>query len=222
MKAAESPPSVALLLFGDLRLPGRLTGLPAHRVADRADTKAIDAVIGICRRLVVVGADADLAAVLTRLLRTERLDIEVGYAPPRRTPATRVYRLPGGRRAARRARRGWARRVPLIRDETGSVIVGGADWLPAGEARLIHGEAVVDDTALFDGDVAGVRIEPTLAMPGLRVALHGPRLWRRWHPGRAAQLGTTGAALIRDGVPAPRTVRRSTFYRHVEGWLLVR
>ncbi|MFZ0906477.1 MAG: peptidase M50, partial [Mycobacterium sp.] len=39
---------------------------------------------------------------------------------------------------------------------------------------------------------------------------------------RAAQLGTTGAAVVRDGVPTPRPTRRSTFYRHTEGWLLVR
>jgi hypothetical protein len=219
VKAAESPANVAVLLFGDRILPGPLTGLPAHRAADPAD---IDTVIGLCQRLVVVGADVDLATVLTRLLRTERLDIEVGYAPRRRTPATRVYRLPAGRRAARRARRGSAGRVPLVRDETGSVIVGRANWLPAGEQRLIHGEAVVDDTVLFAGDVAGVCIEPTVALPGLRAALHGPRLWRRWVSGRAVQLGTTGASVVRDGVPAPRAVRRSTFYRHVEGWLLVR
>jgi len=29
-------------------------------------------------------------------------------------------------------------------------------------------EAVVDDAVLFDGDVAGVRVEPTAALPGLR------------------------------------------------------
>jgi hypothetical protein len=28
--------------------------------------------------------------------------------------------------------------------------------------------------------------------------------------------------VVRDGVAGPRTVRRSTFYRNVEGWLLVR
>jgi hypothetical protein len=39
--------------------------------------------------------------------------------------------------------------------------------------------------------------------------------------GRAAQLGTTGVLVVRDGVPAPRPVRRSTFYRHTEGWLRV-
>lgn len=184
MYTAENAPGVAVLLSGDADVPGPLTGLPTHQ--DNLDT-----VIGRYSRLIVVGADADLGAVLTRLLRTDRLDVEVGY-------------------------------VPLIRDETGSVIVGRAQWLPAEEQALIHGEAVVDDTVLFDGDVAGVCIEPTLTLPGLRAAVDGAGKWRRWIGGRAAQLGTTGAAVLRDGVAAPRPVRRSTFYRNVEGWLLVR
>ena len=87
--------------------------------------------------------------------------------------------------------------------------------------RALRGEAVVDDTQLFDGEVTGVRIEPTQAMPGLRAAVTGPGR-RRWVAGRAAQLGTTGAVVVRDGVLAPRSVRRSTFYRHTQGWLLVR
>src|SRR6516164_10627137 len=184
--------AAGVLVFGDARLPGPLTGLPAHR-----------------------------ADVLTRLLRADRLDIEVAYAPPRRTRATRIYRVPAGRRAARRALRGAARRVTLIRDEAGSAIVGRAAWLPAGDRPLIQGEAVVDDTQLFDGDVTAVRVEPTLGMPGLRASVHRG-LWRRWVPGRAAQLGSTGVSVLRDGVAAPRAARRSTFYRNVDGWLLVR
>jgi hypothetical protein len=212
--------TVAVLLFGDADLPAPLRDLPVHRPGDAAD---IDATVGPYRRLVVVGADADLAAVLGRLLRAERLDVEVAYVPPRRTPATRAYRLPAGRRAARGARVGTARRVTLIRDETGAVIVGRAEWRAPGAGQPLHGEAVVDDTVLFDGDVAGARIEPTLAVPGLRTSLDGGRrLWRRWVAGRAAQLGCTGVLVVRDGVPAARSARRSTFYRHVEGWLLVR
>jgi hypothetical protein len=206
--------NTAVLLFGDRSAPRPLAGLSTHRL------DAFDIDLPQSRRLVVVGDDAELAAVLTRLLRADRLDVEVAYVPRRRTKATRVYRLSAGRRAARRARHGSARRVPLIRDETGSVIVGRARWLPPQDAQSVHGEAVVDDKVLFDGDVAEVWIEPTPALPGLRAALAGP--WRRWISGRAAQLGTTGVIVVRDGVPAARTARRSTFYRHVEGWLLVR
>ncbi len=206
------------MLFGDRRAPGPVRSLLTHRVESPAD---VDLAVRRYRRLVVVGTDADLATVLSRLLRADRLDVEVAYVARRRTPATRVYRVPAGRRAARRARRGSARRVPLIRDETGTVIVGAAHWGPPEDAELLHGEAVVDDAVLFDGDVAGVRIEPTVALPGLRARVSGARS-RRWLAGRAAQLGTTGAAVVRDGVPAPRATRRSTIYRNTESWLLVR
>ncbi|MGB6203775.1 MAG: peptidase M50, partial [Mycolicibacter algericus] len=50
-------------------------------------TEAVTAAIEHFHRLVVVGDDADLARVLTRLLRSDRLDVELGYAPLRRTPA---------------------------------------------------------------------------------------------------------------------------------------
>lgn len=196
--------------------------MQAHLVAGETD---IDAAIGRYRRLIVLGGDAELAAVLTRLLRAERLDVEVAYVPRRRTRATRIYRQPAGFRAARRARRGVARRVTLIRDETGSVVVGRAGWVPADGARSIHGEAVVDDTTLFDGDVERVWIEPTPSAPGLRAAAVAGRglgrLWPRWVTGRAAQLGSTGVTVVRDGVAVPRAARRSAFYRNIEGWLLV-
>ena len=89
---------------------------------------------------------------------------------------------------------------------------------------VILGEAVADDTVIFDGEVGAVRIEPTAAMPGLRAAVlgRGVRRWiRAWHGARAVQLGTTGARVVRDGVPGAREVTRSTFYRHTTGWLRV-
>lgn len=206
-------PALAVLLFGDRRVPRPLAGLPVH-------PPDLDTAIGPYRRLAVVGADADLAAVLTRLLRADRLDVEVAYVPRRRTRASRIYRLPTGRRAARRARRGTAQRVTLVRDETGSVVVGRASWVPSAGEPAIRGEAVVDDAVLFDGAAPAVHIEPTLAVPGLRARVVTG--WCRWVAGRAVQLGSTSVGVVRDGVPAPRPARRSTFYRNVEGWLAVR
>jgi hypothetical protein len=208
-------PDIAVVMFDGRRVPRSLTRL---RVIDPVD---IDAALASTRRVVVVGADADLASVLTRLLRAELLNVEVAYVPRRRTQTSRAYRLPAGRRAARRARRGAAQRVPLIRDETGTAIVGAAEWRPSGDTLVLHGEAVVDDDVLFDGDVRGVRIEPTAALPGLRARVTGGRS-RRWLTGRAAQLGGIDISVVRDGVVAPRTTRRSTIYRNTEGWLLVR
>ncbi|HEX9831630.1 MAG TPA: peptidase M50 [Mycobacterium sp.] len=196
---------VVVLLFGGRRAPRALADLPIlDGLAEIPDT----------RRLVVVGGDADLASVLTRLMRDDRLDVEVGHA-------SRSWH-------ARRARTGEATRLPLIRDETGTVIVGAAYWV--GEAGLekgspptkLTGEALVDDTVLFAGEVTAVRIEPTPTQPGLRASVQTRNMRPgRWVTGRAAQLGTPGAFVVRDGVLVPRAVRRSTFYRHTKGWLRV-
>ncbi|VEG46112.1 peptidase M50 [Mycolicibacterium flavescens] len=199
-----STAEVVVLRFGRRRIPTALRGLP---VAETPDVP--------CRRLVVVGSEADVATVLTRLLRTDRLGVEVAHV-----------RRPWH---ARRALRGRATRVPLIRDDRGTALVGAAFWL--GESGLekgsppaeLIGEAVVDDEVLFDGAATGVRIEPIPTMPGLRASVLSRHMRpQRWVTGRAAQLGATGAIVVRDGVKAARPVKRSTFYRHTEGWLRVR
>ncbi|MFV8166967.1 hypothetical protein ACNQVK_33470 [Mycobacterium sp. 134] len=189
--------SDGVAVVGSEPVPRPLRNLPRVDVDD----------LGTPRRLVVTGGEAELAAVLAALLRADRLDVEVAAAT--------------GSWSARRALRAPARRVPLIRDETGTVLVGAAQW-HGPDGGPVQGEAVVDDVVLFDGEAPGVRVEPTLDMPGLRASVLSDRGRPvRWVAGRAAQLGTPGAQVIRDGVPAPRTVRRSTFYRHTEGWLRV-
>lgn len=188
---------VAVLRCGDRPAPRPLRMLPTVEL-DEVDR---------CRRVVVSGDAAQLAAVLTRLLRADRLDVEVAVV---------------GRFGTRRSLTAPARPVPLIRDDTGTALAGAASWTGSPEGAALYGEAVVDDTVLFDGDVHGVRIEPTASLPGLRAAVLSPRgRPRGWVSGRAVQLGTPGALLIRDGVAAPRPVKRSTFYRHTTGWLRV-
>lgn len=196
-----------IAVFGTARPPRSLRALPAVD---------LDAVTEY-RRVIVSGPHRDLAKVLTRLLKADRLDVEVAHV-------RRWWQ-------ARRALTAPAHRVPLIRDETGTVVTAVAYWLPADDRPTLHGEAIVDDTVLFDGDAAGVRVEPIASMPGLRARVLSPRKTRdnspdalrprRWVAGRAAQLGTTAAVVVRDGEQAPRQVRRSTFYRHTEGWLRV-
>ena len=210
MTAREASGDVVALVFGDRRIPRALADLTAVTVPSQSDLTIPDGTA----RVIVVGGHADLSATLARLLRDDRLDVEVGFVPPLSH---------GGWSAARRARDGVAQRVPLIRDETGAVIVRSARWLPTG-GDAITGEAVVDDTVLFDGTSTGVVIEPLPGMPGLRARAlgrgrSGPG--RGWVAGRAAQLGSTGVLVERDGVAAARPARRSAFYRHIQGWLRV-
>ena len=170
--------AVVVLLFGGRALPRPLAGLAVEQVEGPED---IDAVVGRARRLIVVGSDAELATVLTWLLRLTGWTWRVGHAT--------------GWRKACCARRGTARRVPLIRDDTGQVIARAAQWLGA-DGALLRGEAVVDDTQLFDGEVTGVRIATILAMPWASCGSDGQGRWR-WVAGRAVQLGTMG----RTGCP---------------------
>ncbi len=225
MTTTNGHPDCAVLLFDGRRAPRTLGPLPAVTVSDPAQIDAAST----ARRIVVVGTDKDLAAVLNRLMRADRLAVEVAFVPRWRTPGTRAYGLPSGPRAARAALSRAATRVPLIRDDAGHVLVGTGLWVgETGSEKCtrpvaLSGEAVVDDTVLFDGEVTAVRIEPTGTMPGLRATvLSGHMRPRRWVTGRAAQLGSPGAFVVRDGEPGTRAVRRSTFYRHTEGWLAVK
>ena len=203
---------MTVLRFGDRKSPRSLAARPTVVIEGLGTLNdALEQVLPGARRVAVVGSDADLAAVLTRLMRVDRLDVEVAHVR--------------GFRGARRAGTAAARRVPLIRDDSGTVLVGAALWLPPEGSTAISGEAVADDAVLFDGTANGVRIEPTAAMPGLRATALGAAVLggrpRKWHTARAVQLGTTGARVVRDGVPGRREVRRSTFYRHTTGWLRV-
>ncbi len=211
-----------VLTCGGASTPEPLQALPGAAVGARPGKPEVDPPLSGVTRLIVVGGgdqpDADLAAVLTRLLRTERLHIELAYVAPRPTPATRVWSLASGQEAALRAVRAPAVSLPLVRDDAGQALVARASLAGPNGAK-ITGESYVDSVLLFSGNVGQILIEPTLE--GLRAAL--PRHWRqRWVAGRAVQTGSTGMALTRDGVTHDRVVNRSTFYRHTQDWLLVR
>lgn len=175
-------------------------------------------------RLIVVGTDAAFAASLTRLMRLERLDIELAYVAEDRSDATAAYHLSTGAKAARAALKGTGHVVPLIRDDAGIALVGAAALTGPGGTEELVGEAYVDDNKLFSGTVPGICIVPSPKLPGIRASVDRRSRWggRRWLEGRAIQLGAPAAHLVRDGVPNPRDLKRSTFYRHDKTWLLVR
>ncbi|MBY6364931.1 hypothetical protein [Rhodococcoides corynebacterioides] len=216
-----------VLQCGQTLVPIALSSLAlitASVVPTRSDCDAaLSEIDGIAdARIVVLGTDAALAAVLTRLMRKDRLDVELAYVPETASEASHLYRIGTGSRAAKVALSGTATPVPLIRDDLGTAVVGRA--VLTGPSGVLTGEAYVDDTRLFSGSVPGVEVAPTLEMPGLRARVQGRRgLFRaKWVAGRAMQLGTPAARLTKDGVSSTRDAVRSTIYRHHEQWLLVR
>lgn len=214
---------------GDVPLPLALTSVTALSAPTVPGKDEFDDVLAHADsvenpRIVVVGDDAAFAAILTRLMRADRLEIELAYVPENRTPATEAYGLRTGSKAATIALEGTAKPLPLIRDDAGIALVGRAILRGPDADPALVGEAYVDDTRLFTGTVAGVRVEPIPTMPGLRGAVDRPRWFGgyKWFTGRAMQLGAPAAVVTRDGVTTPREVKRSTFYRHDKKWHLVR
>jgi hypothetical protein len=181
------------------------------------------------RRVVVAGTDADLAAVLLRLLRTERLDVEVAYLPAKRSPATAAWGLPTGDAAAALAVAGTASPVPLARDDTGGVLVG------RGEIHDVHGECYCDESLVLRGHARRLVVVPGPDGIAVRAGWSGRAPDGRVRPvpvraprgtgsavGRAVQVGCEPAIVVADGVAHPRPVPRRTWYRHTSDWLLVR
>ncbi len=115
-----------LLTCGDHHGSRALAALPTVILPSCPGRADLDPVLRelTARRLVVAGTDADLAAVLVRLLRRERLDVEVAYLPRGRSAAARAWGLP--RDAEALALDGVAAPVPLVRDDSGGVLVGRA------------------------------------------------------------------------------------------------
>lgn len=187
------------------------------------------------RRIIITGSDADLAAVLVRLLRRDRLDVELAYVPvDRRSAAARLWGLPHGAAAGELAREGVARPVPLVRDDAGGVLVGRGEI--RGAAGSVHGEAYCDGVLALRGSARRLVITPwpdatpvprqaagaellEPAPPGVAVRA---RRWGTPPVGRAVQVGCLPATVVHDGVVHPRPVTRWAWYRHVADWLLVR
>lgn len=196
------------------RVDARLGAVPSVTLGPRPGRDELEPVLARGpSRLVVHGSDADLAAVLVRLMRTELLaTVEVAFVPSGRSPAAAAWGLP--RRpadAAELALSGRATPVPLVRDDAGGVLAG------RGEIRDLYGEAYCDAVRVLYGAVRRLRVEAgpdgvsVLGDRGVRAAT-----------GRAVQIGSTGARVALDGVEHPREVSRWAWYRHTEPWLLVR
>jgi len=169
--------------------------------------------------LIVVGTDADLAAVVVRIMRKDRLgDTPVAYVPTEPdSPVARLWGLPADPSAALAlAREGAAAPRVLVRTD------GAGSGVLLGEARFgpVTGEAYCDDTLAFRGTVPSVVVRPGPA--GVRGTVKRGRFRRSVGvAGRAFQLGCEPVELVIDGVAHPRPVRRCTWYRHTEDLLAI-
>lgn len=135
-------------------------GMRAVTVRARPGRADIDPLLaGPLRRIVVAGTDADLAAVLVRLLRRDRLDVELAYVPAdRRSAAARLWGLPHGAAAVELAHDGVARPAPLVRDDAGGVLVGRGEI--RGTAGPVHGEAYCDGVLALRGSARRLVVTP--------------------------------------------------------------
>ncbi|OZM83002.1 hypothetical protein CFP66_09105 [Pseudonocardia sp. MH-G8] len=208
-----------------------LAALPVVALPARPDRATLDPVLAEHRprRVVVSGTDAALAAVLLRLLRTDRLGTEVAYLPQAPSPATAAWGLPTGAHAATLAVEGKASRVPLVRDDSGGVLVG------RGELHDVRGECYCDDVLVLRGPARRLVVTPGPEGISVRAGWSGRAPDGRTRPvssratsgtgssrGRAVQVGFEPNTVIVDGVAHPRAVPRWTWYRHTDDWLLVR
>ncbi|SHE55259.1 hypothetical protein [Streptoalloteichus hindustanus] len=176
------------------------------------------------RRLLVLGTDADLAAVALRLLRTELLgEVVVGFLPADRDSAVaELWGLPTRPELATDlALTGEPERVPLVRDDVGGVLVG------LGTVGPLQGVAYCDDDRVLRGGASRLEVTPDPSGgPGLvvrvvRRGLLGKRVSST--QGRAVQIGSfVATGVVKDGVPHPRPMDKWTWYRHTEDLRLVR
>jgi hypothetical protein len=211
-----------LLTCGSARWPGAELVGPVAAVPARPGREQLAEVLAGLdgRRLVVCGTDADLAAVLLRLLRISSLAVPVGYVPSSATSAVaRLWGLPvAPSAAAELALHGRPDRVPLLRDDAGGVLVG------LGVVRPLQGVAYCDDEIVLRGRASRLKVAPDrelgLVVRVVRRGVLGRRAVRQ-AAGRAVQLGCVPTDVWRDGV-ADRTTDRWTWYRHTEDWQLIR
>lgn len=200
-------------------------------------------------RLIVVGTDAALSAVITRMMRADYMWAEVAYVPTEASTAAQNWNIPTDIEAAMQlAHDGAVRPVPLIRNDAGLAVAGSA-VVSAWDNKPLVGEIIVDDATLVSGaQQFGARLVPMLDAPGIlaaaaRTPFAYPEARNRWErlkqkvagrtalgqldtasalTGRAMQAGGPNLRVTVDGISAKRPVKRSTFYRHLRDLQIVR
>ncbi len=129
-------------------------------------------------RIIVVGDDAALSAVMTRMMRGDYMWAELAFVPshPAGSAAARNWGLPtavshplasGSQELWQLAINAPALPTPTIRNDAGIAVAGSAlitDW----DDAHFFGEIIIDDNVLVRGDSTyGARLVPMLDAPGI-------------------------------------------------------
>lgn len=171
-------------------------------------------------RIIVIGSDAALSAVLTRLMRMDQLWPQIGFVPMTdagrddESTAAHNWSLPTDPAAALKlALTGEVKPVPLIRNDAGQAVAGSAT-ITQWDGGAMTGEIIVDDATLLQQDARrradggggatafGARLVPMLSAPGIAAAAHTaqeqPRgLFARWRKKKgAAQAADTNVGKL--------------------------
>jgi hypothetical protein len=181
---------------------------------------------------VAAAADADsiavrgpvpaLAAVLTVLLKAERS----AHVPVTWTPSDDKDSLVLARDIG--VGTGERRELGLVRDDHGGVLLHHGRVEAAGDgrrslSRRLGLQAHHDDIKVADGEITRIDVRPdyrAVDTIGVTVMLQ-PLRPTRHTSGRALQVASDPARIVRDGVPYSRPVNRWTWYAdHRIRWLL--
>ncbi|MGY1601235.1 hypothetical protein [Geodermatophilus sp. SYSU D00815] len=164
--------------------------------------------------VVVRGAVPALAGVLTTLLRAGRTaEVPVAWEPADDTASTGLARALG-------IGSGAPRELSLVRDDHGGVLLHHGRLEPWSEdprrtlSRRLGMQAHHDDIKIADGPVTRLDVRPdwtavdTIGVSTMTIPLRPVRRTR----GRALQVASDPARVVRDGVPFPKPVTRWTWY----------
>lgn len=174
-------------------------------------------------RIIVIGSDAALSAVLTRLMRADQLWPQIGFVPmlddafpAGASSAAQNWSIPTEPAAALKlALTGEVKPVPLIRNDAGQVVAGSAS-ISQWDASPMTGEIIVDDATLVQQDArAATKASDGSGEKSLRQPLdYGARL--------VPMLDAPGIAAVRAISPVetpPTEVQDSEAQQPRRGWL---
>jgi hypothetical protein len=163
--------------------------------------------------LLVRGPVPALAAVLAALLKAGRTaEVPVAWEPAQDKDSVGLARDLG-------VGSGGTRDLTLVRDDHGGVLLHHGRIEAAGDARRslsrrLGLQAHHDDIRVADGEITRIDVRPdwgAVDTIGVTVMTQPLRPTRRTK-GRALQIASDPARVVRDGVPFPRPVNRWTWY----------